>query len=239
MKFLFNVIVKECLKELTKKKNKRVSLSTKVVHFSIMIFPITFILSMIFSSDLVPNFFSFFSKVFCFAPLCIAMFSFLKADYLAKKEGYIEKLALRNFSNFLDTLGVTDELLIDNLKRRFFRKYVSLMLNDVENFFDYKTIRNYSFNNRRSSEHYLYFTYIKEFINNWGKETDEGEDTKKSKSKVLTSIEKAIAYFNLAKGFSKEELKRAYRKKLKEVHPDCGGTQEEFLKAQDFFELLN
>lgn len=237
MKTLFNIIVRECLKELTKKKNKRVSLSTKIVYFSVMIFPITFILSMLFSSELVPNFFHFFAKVFCFMPLGFAVISYLKADYLVKKEEYIEKLVLRNFSKFLDTLGVTDELLIDNLKRRFFRKYVSLMLKDIEKFTDYRDIRNYSFHCQRTVEHYLYFTYLNDFIKNWGVEKDNEKETK-NKSKVLTSIEKAIAYFNLAKGFTKEELKGAYRRKLKEVHPDCGGTNDEFLKAQSLFELL-
>lgn len=45
-------------------------------------------------------------------------------------------------------------------------------------------------------------------------------------------------YFEIEPSASQEEVKKAYRKKSKQVHPDLGGSQEEFEKANKYYELL-
>lgn len=236
MKYLFNFVTKEIMKELTKKVHKRISLSTKIIYFSVMIFPITFILSLVFSADWMPNCLNFLSNVFCFVPLSFAIYSLVKADSLRKREIYTEKLVSKSFSNFLESIGITDEILIEVLKKRFYRKYVHEVLKTGAIFYNYKDIRTFCLDAR--SYGYGLYVDISCFVEKMNN-SNFNKTTQTYEKKSLTPYEKAMKYFSLVKGFSKEELKKAYRRKLKEVHPDSGGTQEEFLKAQGLFEILN
>ena len=52
------------------------------------------------------------------------------------------------------------------------------------------------------------------------------------------SRRKALNLFNLKEGYTKEELKKSYLKKIKIYHPDSGGSHEEFLYLQKSYELL-
>ena len=48
-----------------------------------------------------------------------------------------------------------------------------------------------------------------------------------------------IDYFKLKKGFTFAELKKAYKKKVFEVHPDRGGTHEEVVECNRLFNELS
>lgn len=57
----------------------------------------------------------------------------------------------------------------------------------------------------------------------------------------LTSIEVPKDYrqiLGVDKEVSKEEIKKAYREKVKETHPDLEGTKEEFMKVKNAYEVL-
>ena len=56
-----------------------------------------------------------------------------------------------------------------------------------------------------------------------------------------SKLDECLRYFNLSKNdLSKDTIKSAYRKKVKEVHPDSkNGSEEEFKKATDFYNYLN
>jgi DnaJ-domain-containing protein 1 len=48
--------------------------------------------------------------------------------------------------------------------------------------------------------------------------------------------ESALAVLGLARGASLDEIKRAYRKRAMETHPDRGGAQAEFVRVQKAYE---
>jgi hypothetical protein len=47
-----------------------------------------------------------------------------------------------------------------------------------------------------------------------------------------------LSYFGLSEGFSLAELKKAWRKKMFEVHPDRGGSNEEVHECNRLYEEL-
>lgn len=49
---------------------------------------------------------------------------------------------------------------------------------------------------------------------------------------------KALNFFGLNDNYTKEELKRAYKKKIKEFHPDNGGTNEDFQRVTNLYKSL-
>ncbi|MFJ7827082.1 J domain-containing protein [Psychrobacillus sp. NPDC096623] len=55
-------------------------------------------------------------------------------------------------------------------------------------------------------------------------------------------MEEFVDYYNIigiSKNASNEEIKKAYRKKAKEYHPDSGGSSEKFLLLKEAFDTLN
>lgn len=63
--------------------------------------------------------------------------------------------------------------------------------------------------------------------------------TEKPKPKENSQFQEAIAFFNLSIGFSKTDLKTAYRKKLMKAHPDHGGSREQMDQVKNHFHKLN
>ena len=53
-----------------------------------------------------------------------------------------------------------------------------------------------------------------------------------------SDILSAIIFFNLKKDFTHKELKKSYKDKCKELHPDCGGNSNDFQSATDFYRIL-
>lgn len=45
-------------------------------------------------------------------------------------------------------------------------------------------------------------------------------------------------YFEIEKTANQDEIKKAYRKKSKKVHPDLGGSKEDFEKTNKYYKLL-
>jgi len=52
-------------------------------------------------------------------------------------------------------------------------------------------------------------------------------------------MEDPYKILGVKKKASKEEIKKAYRRKAKETHPDVGGSTEDFQKTQKAFKILN
>ena len=52
------------------------------------------------------------------------------------------------------------------------------------------------------------------------------------------SPDEAYRRLGLAPGADEREVKRAYRQKVKEVHPDRGGDEEEFKRVTEAYETL-
>jgi len=48
-----------------------------------------------------------------------------------------------------------------------------------------------------------------------------------------------LNYFNLKEGFSYDELKKAWRKKIFNIHPDRGGSHEEVLECNRLYKELS
>ena len=53
---------------------------------------------------------------------------------------------------------------------------------------------------------------------------------------VLEQTPRCIAAFDLELPCTEDELKAAYRDKVKDLHPDRGGDQQRFLLLQQYFE---
>jgi DnaJ-domain-containing protein 1 len=51
----------------------------------------------------------------------------------------------------------------------------------------------------------------------------------------LDPLETAFAELDVTPGATLEEVKRAYRRKVKEVHPDQGGDEEEFQRVREAY----
>jgi len=47
-----------------------------------------------------------------------------------------------------------------------------------------------------------------------------------------------LSYFSLKEGFSEIELKKAWKRKMFEVHPDRGGSHDETLECNRLYEEL-
>lgn len=50
--------------------------------------------------------------------------------------------------------------------------------------------------------------------------------------------EAAFETLGLSPGASQSEIKQAYRERVQQVHPDQGGSREEFKAVQEAYELL-
>lgn len=74
------------------------------------------------------------------------------------------------------------------------------------------------------------------FMKNLSRGTKSSSNT--YSKKTSSELERALSYFGLGNNYSNEELRKAYKNKLKKVHPDAGGTEEEFLKAQKLYERI-
>ena len=48
----------------------------------------------------------------------------------------------------------------------------------------------------------------------------------------------SIKFFKLKDNFSYSELKKSYKEKCRELHPDCGGNKEDFHNAVNHYERL-
>lgn len=59
-----------------------------------------------------------------------------------------------------------------------------------------------------------------------------------NKAQNTTTFSNKFSYFGFTQRVPKEELKKAYYKKIKTLHPDNGGSVKEFLKAKDLYEEL-
>jgi hypothetical protein len=64
-----------------------------------------------------------------------------------------------------------------------------------------------------------------------GFEDPAADDTGRS----TTTVDGAYAVLGLSTGASDEAVRRAYREKVKEVHPDQGGTHAEFRQVQEAY----
>ena len=53
-----------------------------------------------------------------------------------------------------------------------------------------------------------------------------------------SELQKALDFFGLQIPFSEEELKKIWKEKMKSVHPDAGGNDEDAQKVNAYFELL-
>ena len=49
----------------------------------------------------------------------------------------------------------------------------------------------------------------------------------------------AILFIGLKKDFGYKKLKKSYKDKCKELHPDCGGNSDDFQVATDYYRFLS
>src|SRR3989337_1609221 len=52
------------------------------------------------------------------------------------------------------------------------------------------------------------------------------------------AISAAVTYFGLVSGFTLGDLKSAFKKKIRQVHPDYGGSDEESRKCLSYYDEL-
>lgn len=101
----------------------------------------------------------------------------------------------------------------------------------------------FNFKNKKFLDNSIYNVLCDDilcFFRNFGaKKGIFTEDELEFETEGFDEIKEALKYFNLKESFTEKELKQAYKDKLKEVHPDCGGSSEEFIKAKDMFDLLS
>lgn len=56
---------------------------------------------------------------------------------------------------------------------------------------------------------------------------------------AVRSTDEAIAILGIQRGYTFEELKKAYKEAAKKTHPDMGGSNEKFIAVNDSFKLLS
>jgi hypothetical protein len=68
----------------------------------------------------------------------------------------------------------------------------------------------------------------------------EPEPNRKIKSKNVNSLTEAINEFDLTfyNPILKSDLKSKYREKIKKVHPDHGGKNEDFIRVKEAYDIL-
>jgi len=68
----------------------------------------------------------------------------------------------------------------------------------------------------------------------------EPEPNRKIQSKNINSLTEAINEFGLTfyKPIMKSDLKRRFRFKVKQVHPDVGGNDEDFIRVKQAYDIL-
>jgi hypothetical protein len=74
----------------------------------------------------------------------------------------------------------------------------------------------------------------------WGEYfyTDEGKRNHEAEyARWHSAIPDFLAALGLAKGSTEKDVRRAYRRKSREAHPDGGGSHEAFIKLRDQFDM--
>ena len=51
-------------------------------------------------------------------------------------------------------------------------------------------------------------------------------------------VDAALAYFGLRAGADFAAIRSAFRRRVRQVHPDCGGTDEETRRCLSYFEAI-
>lgn len=253
MKYFWNFINRACLKELLKNDIfSRTSLSLKIVSSMLILAPISWIATII-----LPGWLSILARIVFYLVLLITFFAIVFEFKILDYSSKIEKAIEYNFSLFLKYIGLQDSnlehrFLIHQIEKVFVNDYIRAILDtnvlfssikDIK-YFDFKTGFNY---NLRLKVLYQDIVKIIENYNqkkaykSYNKTYKQYENKTYNKNKEFiysNDYEKALNYFNLSSNFSKDDLKKAYRKKIKEVHPDSGGSKEKFLIVQKYFEIL-
>ena len=212
----------------------------------IILAPISWVASII-----LPGWLSTLARVIFFLVLFLSaiviIFEFKIHEYVSK----IKKAVEYNFSLFLKETGLKESsleqlFLIHQIERTFFKDYVKSLLETNVLFSSIDDIRLFNFRkainfNLRLKVIYQDIIKLIESFNQkkyYNSSSQKYEYKKTERTVYSNDYEKALRCFNLSKNFSKEDLKKAYRKKIKEVHPDSGGSKERFLMVQKYFELL-
>lgn len=84
------------------------------------------------------------------------------------------------------------------------------------------------------------------FINSDPTDLDEEERKKREKRQNFRVFSKEelkrirmLEFMNVKEGFTLEELKKSYRKLTKKHHPDTGGSGDDFIKLQHYYNILS
>jgi hypothetical protein len=73
------------------------------------------------------------------------------------------------------------------------------------------------------------------FYTGEGKRNQEAERVRWHSSPA--QMPECLSVFGLKPGCSEMDVKRAYRRKSRKVHPDCGGSHEAFIELRDHFDM--